>query len=363
MRIFCAIEEEPMPGNRLWHNNIVDALRDLEHEVLLFDFPELDAFYRHGNTAIRKNRRWIEARRPRLEAALLNQIDRLHRQKPIDAFLSYFYNAHARPEVIRQIRDKGIRTLNWYCNASYQFELVREIAPAFDVSLVPERDRLDDYRAIGAHPVYCQEAANPRFYSDLGLPRDLGVVFVGQRYATREELCVAVHQAGIPIGVWGAGWSMSGPGPVWKRAARETRRWTQHLLGQPVLPPKVCHGPVSDQAMVRLYNRARIVLGFGVVSAPDYRHRPRYQIRLRDFEAPMCGAFYLMEHQDEIAEFFRVGSEIETFRSREELLDKVRYYWSHGDERDRIRRAGYERARSEHTWQRRLQSVLNSVAS
>jgi spore maturation protein CgeB len=106
--------------------------------------------------------------------------------------------------------------------------------------------------------------------------------------------------------------------------------------------------------MVAVYNRAKIALGFGVVGAADFRERPVYQVRLRDFEAPMCGTFYLTEHQDELAEFFDIGREIETFRTQAELIDKARYYLAHDEAREKVRRAGRERAQRDHTWQKRL---------
>ena len=360
MRVFCAIEQEPFPGNRLWHNNIVDALRDLGHDVVLFNHPDLDAFYRHADTTRPANADWVNRRRPAFEQALLDQVRAAHTQQPLDLFLSYFYSAHARPETIAAIKALGIRTVNWYCNASYQFHLVRAIAPAYDVSLVPEKDRLDDYRQAGAHPVYCQEAANPRFYRDLQSPRDLDVVFIGQRYATREDLCYAVHAAGARMDVWGAGWGGASNEPAWKRLARGAKRSLERWRGLPILPAERCHGFVTDKAMVEIYNRAKIALGFGVVSAGDFRERPRYQIRLRDFEAPMCGTFYLMEHQEEIRDFFRIGEEIDTFRGAAELVDKVRFYLKNDAARDRIRRAGHARAQRDHTWQKRLTDALTA---
>ena len=354
MRIFCALEQEPFPGNRLWQNNIVDALRDLGHDVLSFDFPELDAFYRHANTAKPLNALWIQKHRPALEKALLEQVRRAQQERPIAIFLSYFYSAHASPETIHAIHDLGIKTVNWYCNASYQFHLVEALAPAYDLSLVPEKDRLDDYKRVGAKPVYCQEAANPRFYQDLKLQRDMDVVFIGQRYATREELCADLEAAGIGIDVWGAGWDGSAMEPAWKRAGRQLKRWSQRRFGKSLLSPERCHPFVTDHEMVRIYNKAKIALGFGVVSAWDFREKPRYQIRLRDFEAPMCGAFYLMEYQEEIREFFRPGEEIETFKDARELTDKAAFYLKNDAARERIRRAGYERVQRDHTWQKRL---------
>ena len=362
MRIFCAIEEEPFPGNRLWHNNIVAALRDLGHEVLLFDFPLLDDFYWHADTSISAHRRWIDAHRPKLEEALLDQIQAAHRRAPIQIFLSYFYSAHCTRATLDAIRGTGIKTVNWYCNASYQMDLVAEIAPAYDLCLVPEKDRLEDYRRIGARPSFCQEAANPTFYRDLGLSKDLGVVFIGQNYATRAAFCRAVFKAGLPIDVWGnswgginGGWSVSG---LLRAAKVEWKAWK----GAPRLSRSSSHGFCTDQEMVTLYNRAKIALGFGAVASANIQKQPIYQVRLRDFEAPMCGTFYLTEHQPELAEFYDIGREIETFQTEAELVDKARYYLQHDEARDRIRRAGHARALRDHTWQKRLSAALSQLS-
>ena len=85
------------------------------------------------------------------------------------------------------------------------------------------------------------------------------------------------------------------------------------------------------------------------------------QIRLRDFEVPMSGGFYLVEHQEELREFFEIGREIETYRSREELLDKISFYLGHDAERERIRRAGRERCLRDHTWQRRFDAAFREI--
>jgi spore maturation protein CgeB len=125
---------------------------------------------------------------------------------------------------------------------------------------------------------------------------------------------------------------------------------------------KACHGFCTDDDLVRIYNRAKIALGFGVQPTADFGTRPTFQVRLRDFEAPMCGTFYLTEHQEELAEFFEIGREIETFRSQDELLDKARFYLAHDEPRERIRRAGHARALRDHTWQNRMTAVLKALS-
>ncbi|HYL41195.1 MAG TPA: glycosyltransferase, partial [Candidatus Binatus sp.] len=79
------------------------------------------------------------------------------------------------------------------------------------------------------------------------------------------------------------------------------------------------------------------------------------------FEAPMSGAFYLVEDVPELREFFEVGTEIETYRDADELVEKCRYYLDHPAEREAIRLAGHRRAVRDHSWQRRLTTVFESV--
>lgn len=386
LRIFYASTHSTnslMPSSRLWYINLFLPLVDLGHDVVPFDY-DLVPHYRHADVCDATHVAFVEEHRPQLEQRLLEQIEAAHRAKPIDLFFSYFYSAFCRPEVIAEIRRMGIMTINWYCNGSYQFQLVQDIAPAYNFCLVPEKFRLDDYRRIGANPVYFQEAANPNFYKPYPLPRIYDVTFVGQKYGERPEYIRYLFEQGIDVRVWGWGWQ---PAPIavdsasalpWShqlyRYATQSRLYSffRHLKRRlrpssvnvpeaAPLPTHIVGPPLSDDAMIRLYSQSKVSLGFSTCGNTHLAAQRVTQVRLRDFEAPMSGAFYMVENMEEIFEFFEPGKEIVCYEDKEDLADKLRYYLAHDEERERIRLAGHRRALAEHTWQQRFDRLFRTI--
>lgn len=374
MRIFYASGSTPngaLPASRIWRSNLYGALVDLGHDVIEFDY-DLESLIAAANTADPRNARFIERHRPRASRELVEQIRRAHAQAPIDLFFSYFYSSCATPQAILDVRALGITAVNWYCNASYQLHLVEEIAPAYDACLVPERYRLDDYRKIGANPVYCQEAANPIFYRPRPLERDLDVVFVGARYGDRPHSIRRLLDAGLNVRVFGPGWTPEPlrrrvrrlrPGAVLGKARARLRQRvpSRPAVAAPEIPLDICGGVLADEELPVVYSRAKIVLGFSSVGNTHASGERVTQIRLRDFEGPMSGSFYMVEHMPELAEFFDIDREIVTYRDADELVEKCHYYLEHGDEREQIRLAGHQRALRDHTWQRRLTDVFHQL--
>ncbi len=353
MRIFYAADATPNPdlASQIWKINLYYPLLDLGHQVTTFDY-DYGATFRHLDPALAESAAFIEENRPKLEAELLRQVEKAHAEQPIQLFFSYFYSAVCRPAVIRHIRSLGICTANWYCNASYQFHLIEELAPAYDFCFVPEKYRLPDYRRAGARPLYVQEAANPTFYYPRHLQRDHATTFVGQCYGERGAIVRYLVDRGLDVRAFGPGWVEPGI----TRSARRHAATARRALGVPLgstLPAGAVGPPLSDDALVSMYSRSQISLGFSSVGDTHLGER-LVQIRLRDFEAPMSGAFYLVEHFDELGEFFEIGKEIATYTSKEELADTIRHHLAHPAEGERIRHAGRLRALADHTWQLRF---------
>ena len=362
MRIFYASASSPNPNvaSNLWRNNLYQTLVEMGHEVIEFDYDLQGAFQRFFAPIEPETEESLARLRTELSTALVEQINFHHQRKSIDLFFSYFYDCCVYPAAIDAINALGVPTANWYCNGSYQLDLVREISPHYSWCLVPEKFRIKDYQAMGAHPIYMQEAANPNIYKPYDLAKEVDVSFVGQAYGERPEFIHFLRGQGIDVRVWGPGWEYLVDYPS-RNPLRRLWKSFQKPDGRIRFPQAIVGGRLSDLDLVKTYSRSKVNLGFSSCGETHTQGERILQIRLRDFEVPMSGGFYLVEYMEELEEFFETGKEIVCYRGREECAEKAKYYLAHESERERIRQAGHQRCLRDHTWQRRFENAFKAM--
>jgi len=110
-----------------------------------------------------------------------------------------------------------------------------------------------------------------------------------------------------------------------------------------------------------MFSQSRVSLGFATAGDSHLADKRLTHLRLREFEAPMSGALYLTEDQPELAEYFVPGKEVLTYTDQADLLEKARYYLAHPEQSERIRHAGLQRARRDHTWQHRFSELFAAL--
>jgi spore maturation protein CgeB len=85
------------------------------------------------------------------------------------------------------------------------------------------------------------------------------------------------------------------------------------------------------------------------------------QIKARNFEIPGCGGFLLTGRTDNLEDYYDIINEVSCFEDADGLIDKVRYYLQHENERAAIAQAGYQRTLCEHTYVNRFKKIFHRV--
>ncbi len=109
--------------------------------------------------------------------------------------------------------------------------------------------------------------------------------------------------------------------------------------------------PFEQQASV--YTSSKINLVLSKLELGDVVHE-------RIFNIGACSGFALAEHRDAITDLFPEG-EVPTFKDREELLEKVEVYLHSHNKRLEISQALHEKVMKEHTFQVRMEQMLEKV--
>jgi spore maturation protein CgeB len=177
---------------------------------------------------------------------------------------------------------------------------------------------------IWHRPLDCTSEETSRFGCD--------VAMAGNCYYYRLRMIEDLR--GFNVKIWG--------GSVARWLVHPMLRFQQHYY-------------VAEEEKAKAFRAAKIALN-------TFTHKETDGMNCRLFEATGCGAFVLTENRPAVQDFFEPGREVAVFDSRKELVDQVRYYLAHADERREIADRGYRRAHQEHTYEVRLDRLLEIVS-
>lgn len=313
--LYCALGDDygdPSRGPSFEDVNFHDTLRRMPLELVHFDIAR--EILGHGY--------WGANRR-------LSEVVRAWQP---DVLFSVMFEEQLDWEVVRDIsRRSNTTTVGWFCDDHYRFEgYSRHWAKALEWVVTTDAEAVPRYEAIGQpNVILSQWACNPHVHRRCGCALAHDVTFVGQPHGSRRETVQWLRWHGIEVETWGQGWP---------------------------------NGRLSQEQMVEVFGTSRVNLNLSASSTHRVFGSDRSpQIKARVFEVPGCGGLLLTEWAPRLNEYYQLDSEIVVFRDRREVLEKVRWLLGAREECARIADAGWRRTMAEHTYERRLHSIFESV--
>ncbi|MFZ4619224.1 MAG: CgeB family protein [Bacteroidota bacterium] len=313
------------------HYNFYDTLVNMGHEVEYFDFMSL--YQVHGSKVMTE--------------MLRTKVDQV---KPELLFTFLFTNEFDAEILSKITSETSTITFNWFADDHWRFDsFSRHWAGCFRFISTTDRKAVEKYRSIGySNALLSQWGVNHFRYRRQELPLNVEVSFIGQAHGKRGDVVRSLIDHGIPLTVKGGNWDIRRY-HIYLRKLR--------LISESYFQSIANRTRITQEEMIALFSQSRVNLNLTASSDTSFPN----QIKGRNFEIPGCGGFQLSEYAEHLDEYFTPEKEIVCFRSEGEMLDKIRYYLAHENERIAIAEAGYQRTLRDHTYEKRFNELFRQM--
>ena len=311
---------------------ICTALERMGHESKLFRSPgSLIVFNRYVELATRLV---LTNSRKALEAFERNMARRILEW---EADLVISTDINLLPQTVRELKKAGIAVVAWCPDALVNFgRQLFYIAP-YDRIFLKDPYVCRHAQEFGGLPVeYLPEACDPLVHRpvepDEAARRAYGcdIIHYGNAYPSKVVFLERLAAQGYSLKLYGRGfpaWLSTPLSSVWQRKFLAGEEKAKALRAA-----KICLNP----------------LHYGEIEGANARL----------FESSGCGAFQLVEWRRSMEELFEHGSEVVYYQSYSELLKLIEYWLPRDEERRAIGDAAARRAHRDHTYEKRLQRLL-----
>ncbi|WP_246310002.1 CgeB family protein [Paenibacillus alginolyticus] len=252
---------------------------------------------------------------------------------------------------VDQVRQMGIRTAIWFADDPYFTDHTASLAPHYDYVFTHELSCVAFYREIGCGQVhYLPLAVNTAVFKPMHVSPEYrsDICFIGNGFPNRITLFNELT-----------------PYLVNKKVLIAGALWEQ-LDGYSLLKKGIKLHWIPIEESVKYYNGAKIVINvhrltYHETYNKNSRNIPGYSINPRTYEIAGCGTLQLTDYRHDLDQYYTPGQDIETFLNTAELIQKMKHYLRHEEDRMRIAIRGLRRTRNEHTFAHRLVKLMDIV--
>lgn len=369
MRIFYFFKELDTPMYQWQRTNLIDELEHNGHEVVTYnplDFRSID----EANELV---------------------VERLKRKGDFDLFLACDDQDTIYKETVDSVSKMGIPTcLICWDNLELPYKQ-KKIAPSFDIVWLTSWETQDLFKKWGCKKIIFQTyAANPYTYkAEFTDYKIQAVGFIGSPYGSRTNkindlLANNINCALYSNVLFNKGYNTSLGGKKKLDVVDvliKASRYMRFPIGRQVFLSTVVNKfkpkssldinsqfvslnhSVSHEEMCKLYSSLCLSLNISELRDTYILKHPIPKIHLRTFEIPMCGGLQFTSFNKEIAQYFEDEKEIVLYHSKEDMIDKARFYLNDKNSTlvRKMKTAARKRAESEHTWTNRFNNIFKSL--
>lgn len=235
------------------------------------------------------------------------------RERPKYVLWTSFFD-DVQASTLQAIRQRGPEVIGWFFDDEWRFESYsRHWVPYLDCCVTNSAAAVPRYQALHARVIHTIPNTGVAVVRSPGSRQArYDVSFVGSaRLADRQQYLQAMRRAGADISVFGEGTT----------------------------------GYVPLQDMLDIFRTSKINLNFSRTGPSGSRR----QIKGRVFQVCLAGGFMLTEYAPGIEDYFEIGNEIACFEDPADMMDRIRYYLTHEEERCRMALAGWRKAARKYT--------------
>tara|TARA_X000000950_G_C13897772_1_gene653622 strand:- start:1773 stop:2972 length:1200 start_codon:yes stop_codon:yes gene_type:complete len=265
---------------------------------------------------------------------LINQLTYELDNNGIDVVMGQMWANYISNKSLEWARKKGIVIINvsmddrlpehWQVKGGIKLGAIG-LSGSTDMVLTTSSETCGWYGVNGCPAIYWPLASDPEVFKPRNnAPRDIDVLFIGNKYGYRTKVIKGLKKAGINVSCYGKGWN---------------------------------NGPVMSKEMASLFKRAKIMLGIGTIGHCE----DVYTLKLRDFDAPMSGALYITHRNPDLLEMFKEGKDIECYETINEASTKIKFYLNNPENLKKIAYSGSKLAAKRDTWDKRLTDTFQML--
>lgn len=325
--------------------HISETLQDMGHEVCKFEpghkYKTYNSKFMHYGYKLYSTINNIYEKTPEYEKKLNKQLQGyLEKEEKIDITIVCY--DFLTPKHIKTLKTFCNFVTMWFPDAISNLSKAMCIVSDYDIIFFKDPYIVDILsKEYGLKNIkYLAECANVKYLRPMSgtngdiLKYGCDISFIGNSHAYRISLVKQLLEYDIKI--WG------NLPPYWLDTKSFSKVFANEFLAN------------EEKAKAFIYSK---------INLNSLHPAEIYGVNVRTFEIAACGAFQICNFRRELSNLFEEDKEIVTFKSINELRSKIDYYLNEPELRKEIGKNAHQRVINNHTYQHRIETILQAYKS